>query len=199
MSLQAPSLSLDESQRRYLLHIARESLAAFLQERPFTPPPPDDPNLWQQVGIFVTLWQQDGREPPPHWPHGYLRGCIGHVQSELPMYEAVAKTAVEAATNDPRFPALTSPEFEQICFEISLLSPLTPVNSLDEIEIGKHGLLITNGVMRGLLLPQVAVNRNWNREEFVTAVSRKANLPHDIWPQGAKLYSFTSLEFVESE
>jgi AmmeMemoRadiSam system protein A len=197
MSLQAPSLSLDESQRRFLLHIARESLAAFLQKRPFTPTPPEDPNLWLQVGIFVTLWLQDGREPPPHWPHGYLRGCVGHVQSDLPMYEAVAKTAVEAATNDPRFPALTPAEFKHICFEISLLSPLMPVKSLDEIEIGKHGLLITNGVMRGLLLPQVAVNRNWGRREFVTAVCHKANLPSNIWPQDAKLYSFTSIEFVE--
>ena len=198
MPQQARSLSLDESQRLYLLRLARESLAAFLQKRPFTPPPPDNPDLWQQVGIFVTLWLQDGRKPPPHWPHGYLRGCVGHVQSDLPMYEAVAKTAVEAATNDPRFPTLTTAEFEHICFEISLLSPLVPVKSLDEIEIGKHGLLITNGVMRGLLLPQVAANRNWNRREFVTAVCQKANLPRDIWPQGAKLYSFTSIEFVES-
>ncbi|KAA3659300.1 MAG: AmmeMemoRadiSam system protein A, partial [Chloroflexi bacterium] len=166
-------------------------------ERPFTPPPPEDPDLWQQVGIFVTLWLQDGRDPPPHWPHGHLRGCVGHIQSDLPLYQAIAETAVEAATNDPRFSPLTIVEFNHIHFEISLLSPLILVKQIENIEVGKHGLLITNGVQRGLLLPQVAANRNWDRKEFLTAVCHKANLPSDVWPQSAKLYAFTTIEFVE--
>jgi len=198
MSTQAQSLSLNQSQRNCLLQIARSALTAHLEERPFTPPPPEDPDLWQQVGVFVTLWLQDGRTPPPHWPHGHLRGCVGHIQSDLPLYQAIAETAVEAATHDPRFSPLTLAEFNHILFEISLLSPLTRIKQIENIEIGKHGLLITNEVQRGLLLPQVAVNRNWNRKEFLTAVCHKANLPPDIWPRSAKLYAFTTLEFAEN-
>ncbi len=197
MSTQSQSLSLNQSQRRCLLQIARSALAAHLHKRPFTPLPPEDPDLWQQVGVFVTLWLQDGRTPPAHWPLGYLRGCVGHIHSELPLYQAVVETAVDAATNDPRFPPLTVTEFNQIRLEISVLSPLLPVKQLEDFEIGKHGLLITNGIQRGLLLPQVATNRNWDREKFITAVCQKANLPHDIWPQSAKLYAFTTLEFAE--
>ncbi len=197
MSTQDQSLSLNQSQRHYLLQIARSALAAHMHERPFTPQPPEDPDLWQQVGVFVTLWLQDERTPPSHWPLGYLRGCVGHIHSDLPLYQAVVKTAVDAATNDPRFPPLTVTEFNQICLEISLLSPLVPIKKLGEIELGKHGLLITNGIQRGLLLPQVATNRKWSRKEFLTAVCQKANLPHNIWPQSAKLYAFTTVEFAE--
>lgn len=197
MSKQAKSLSLNETQRHSLLQIARSAIEAYLHKRPFTPQPPKDPDLWQQVGTFVTLWLQDGRKPPPHWPHGHLRGCVGHIQSDLPLYQAIAETAVEAATHDPRFSALTIAEFKHICLEISLLSPMVKIEQLAEIEVGKHGLLITNGAQRGLLLPQVAVNRKWDSADFVTAVCQKAYLPRESWPQSAELYAFTTVEFVE--
>ena len=199
MSTQAHSLSLNQSQRDCLLQIARSALVDYLHERPFTPLPPEDPDLWQQAGIFVTLWLQDGRTPPPHWPLGFLRGCVGHIHSDLPLYQAVAETAVEAATHDPRFPPVTITEFNHIHFEISLLSPMIPIEQLETVEIGKHGLLITNGVQRGLLLPQVALNRKWGKREFLTAVCHKANLPDDIWPRTAKLYAFTTIEFAENQ
>jgi len=197
MITQEDSLSLTHEQCQVLLQIARAALEAHLGKRPFTPPPPEDTDLWQQAGVFVTLWLQNETKPPPYWPQGHLRGCVGHIHSDLPLYQAVAETAVDAATNDPRFPSLTKAELNHINLEISLLSPMKPVQQLEEIEIGKHGLLITQGMQRGLLLPQVAANRKWDRKQFLTAVCAKANLPDTIWPQTARLYAFTTLEFAE--
>lgn len=197
MTTQSDHLSLTDEQQKLLLQIARHALAAHFAHRPLPDPAPNDVVLWQQVGIFVTLWLHDDTQPPAYWPQGHLRGCVGHIQSDLPLYQAVAKTAVEAATADPRFSPLSEEELAVIHIEISLLSPLHPVKQLEQIEIGVHGLLISNGIQRGLLLPQVAVNRQWNQQQFFKAVCKKAELPRRVWPRAAKLFAFTTIEFEE--
>ncbi|MCA9922090.1 MAG: AmmeMemoRadiSam system protein A [Anaerolineales bacterium] len=198
MREETDKLQLTSTQCEHLLRIARLALTAHFGLRPFPETPPNDPVLWQQIGLFITLWQHDGTAAPAYWPQGHLRGCVGHIQSELPLHEAVAQTAVEAALNDPRFPPLTATELPTVHIEISLLSPLHAIKTLTEINIGQHGLLITNGVQQGLLLPQVAANRQWDRARFLQGVCQKAGLPLTAWPRSAKLFAFTTVEFEEN-
>ena len=145
---------------------------------------PTDPELNQRAGAFVTLMR-----------HGDLRGCVGHVQADMPLWQVVQQMAVSAAEEDPRFYPLTQRELDELEVEISVLSPLKDVKDAAEIEVGKHGLLITKGWGRGLLLPQVATEYGWDRNAFLEAVCRKAGLPAGSWRHGATLQSFTALVF----
>jgi AmmeMemoRadiSam system protein A len=129
--------------------------------------------------------------------HGALRGCIGYIESILPLANVVEEVAVKAALEDPRFPPLTSAEVKDMIIEVSVLSPLVRVKNIEEINVGVHGLLLELGPRRGLLLPQVATEYHWDRLAFLNATARKAGLPEDGWrhPE-AKLYRFTA-EIVE--
>ena len=139
-------------------------------------------------GAFVTLHLD-----------GDLRGCIGHIESGAPLRVTLAACAVAAATSDPRFPRLTSEELDRSVIEVSLLGPLEPVQRLEEIEVGRHGLVVQMGYQRGLLLPQVAPEWGWNREQFVEQTCRKAGLPRDAWAHGARLSRFAAEVFGEVE
>jgi AmmeMemoRadiSam system protein A len=105
---------------------------------------------------------------------------------------------VAAALHDPRFPAVTSQEIPELSLEISVLSPLTEI-APEKIEIGRHGLLISRGAQHGLLLPQVAVEWNWNREQFLEETCLKAGLPPDAWQHGARIQAFTAQVFEETD
>ncbi|MHC4674811.1 MAG: AmmeMemoRadiSam system protein A, partial [Planctomycetota bacterium] len=130
-----------------------------------------------------------------------LRGCIGTMVAREPLYKAVMNYAVEACRDD-RFVGnpVTAKELGRINVEISYLTPMKGVKDTDEIIIGRHGLMISLGGRRGVLLPQVAAERGWTREEFLTQVCYKADLPNFSWKRPeAELYSFTAEVFSEPE
>jgi AmmeMemoRadiSam system protein A len=163
---------LTQEQRRRLLQIARESIAAVLEGRRYEIDPAQlDEDLKRPSGAFVTL----------HGADTELRGCIGSIQAVAPLCEAVASNAVHAAFRDPRFYPLRKDEFDGIQLEISVMSPIEEVRSVEEIEVGRDGLIIRRGSRAGLLLPQVASEYGWDRETFLAQTCVKAGLPPDAW------------------
>jgi AmmeMemoRadiSam system protein A len=128
---------------------------------------------------------------------GKLRGCIGHIESVDPVWRVVKDVAAKSAFHDPRFPPLRAEELKQIDVEISLLSPLAEIRDIGEIEVGVHGLLLELGNHRGLLLPQVATEHGWTREEFLDHTAWKAGLKPEAWKDPrASIHIFTA-EIIE--
>jgi len=177
---------LSQEQRERLLQVARQSLRHAVGLGPPPDTHTDDPALTRPSGAFVTL-KKDGE----------LRGCIGHIEAVEPLIDTVADMARAAALEDPRFPPVTAREEPDIHIEISVLSPITPCPNLEDIEIGRHGLVVSHGPYRGLLLPQVAVEWGWDRETFLRHTCRKAGLPPDAYRRGAKVYWFEAEVFGE--
>jgi hypothetical protein len=126
--------------------------------------------LKEPRGAFVTLYK-----------NGELRGCIGQITARMPLAEAVSAMAEQAAFGDPRFPPVRSDELGDIKIEISVLTPLQKIDSTDQIEIGKHGIVIARNGSMGLLLPQVATEYKWDRTEFLEHCCLKAGLSRDSW------------------
>ena len=110
-----------------------------------------------------------------------MRGCIGILKAIYPIYKGVARFAYEAAFKDPRFPPVSPEELPEITVEISVLTLPRKIKSIDEIEVGKHGLIIKKGFYQGLLLPQVAVEYGWDRETFLEHTCLKAGLYRNAW------------------
>ena len=137
------------------------------------------------AGAFVTLHR-----------HGELRGCIGRLQPDQAVARVVAHCAVAACSQDPRFPPVTAEELHDLDIELSILGPIEPVANLEEIEVGRHGVIIERDGHRGLLLPQVAVERKWDRKRFVEETCRKAGLPRDAWQAGATMSKFEADVFA---
>jgi AmmeMemoRadiSam system protein A len=129
--------------------------------------------------------------------NGALRGCIGNLGTGLPLAAVVRDCAVAACSADPRFEPVAPAELPGIEIEISLLGPLEPVASPDEIEVGRHGLVVEQGWQRGLLLPQVATEWGWDRETFLAQTCHKAGLERDAWKRGAKIMRFEAEVFAE--
>lgn len=180
---------LNEVERAELLQLARTTIEVYLNEKRIPSYETENPHFLQQGGAFVTLRKQ-----------GQLRGCIGYMAAERPIYETVQEMAVSAATKDPRFPAVQAQELAQLTIEISLLSPMERVTDTNRIVVGKHGLLIRRGWYQGVLLPQVAPEQGWDREAFLQGVCYKAGLPSDAWQDpNAELYWFTAEVFGEEE
>ncbi len=179
---------LNDIQRKRLLQIARESITSFVKDgkrKAFTE---QDPVLNQPMGAFVTLHKA-----------GELRGCIGNMVGEGPLYQTIANMAIEAATGDPRFQRLSPDEIDKINLEISVLSPLQSVKSADEIEIPGHGVIVKSGFNSGVYLPQVATETGWSKEEFLTSLcAQKAGLRPDAWKDpSTQMYVFTAEVFGE--
>lgn len=179
-------LSNDEKQE--LLRIAREAVSNAVQgktefRRKLVK------KEYQPSGVFVTLRIE-----------GELRGCIGYIESENPLEDVIAEVAIKAATADPRFTPMTHEEIERASIEISILSPLHRIAGVEEIAIGVHGIVVSVGAHRGLLLPQVAVEHNLDKQAFLEAAMRKTGLPSGIWnlPE-VELSVFTAEVFCESE
>lgn len=177
--LMSPEFSPQE--RRLLLQVAHEAIRAALEGKKSECEIP--PRLAEVHGVFTTLYL-----------HGQLRGCVGYVFPVMPLHHAVAETACAAAFNDPRFPPLKEEEVSGLSISLSILSPLMPV-SPEQIEIGQHGLLVSLGGSRGLLLPQVAVEHGWDRNTFLEQTCHKAGLPADAWKHGAQIEVFTAEVF----
>ncbi len=175
-----------EAERRLLLSLARDSIQAALEDRALDLTPPS-PHLAAPRGAFTTLHL-----------HGKLRGCIGYVVPTDSLYKTVADTARAAAFEDPRFEPVILSEVPHLRVEISVLSPLQPIRP-DEVVVGKHGLVVTQANHRGLLLPQVAPEWEWDRETFLAQTCLKAGLPADAWQHGAQLQGFTAEVFGETD
>jgi AmmeMemoRadiSam system protein A len=177
---------LDESEQALLIKIARESIVAVLENR--RPPAFDVPDgkLTDQGAAFVTLTIS-----------GQLRGCIGYTEAFMPLAQCVSDCAISAAVRDPRFRPLTKAEYDKISVEISVLTPLVDVSDVDEIKVGRDGLMITKNGRRGLLLPQVATDNGWDRGTFLINTCRKAGLPDDAWEHDAHIQKFTAFVFGE--
>jgi len=182
-------MKLTNEEKRALLKIARSSIQSALDQKPFPKREFKSEALDKPSGVFVTL--HIGED---------LRGCIGYVEPFYPLVQATQEAAVKAATEDPRFMPLASAELSIITIEISVLSPLSELHDVKKIEIGKHGLVIDSGIRRGLLLPQVAAEYEWDREQFLSHTAAKAGLPPDAWKRKEmKLFTFTVEKFDESE
>lgn len=179
---------LDSTQQRALLQLARDAIAAYLADLPN--PATDGPELHlAHAGAFVSLHLGE-----------QLRGCIGYVDDSRPLPEALAETAIAAASRDPRFVPLTREELEQVNIEISILSPLHLAAAPAEIIPGRHGVMIKLGGHSGLLLPQVARRRHWDAEFFLEQVCQKADLPAAAWKDPkAAIYIFTADVFSENQ
>ena len=182
------SATLDENDKRELLRIARATLREYLTTGFMPPGAPHRQTLLEPRGAFVTLHTG-----------GELRGCIGRVDADTPLYLAVEQLAVAASTRDPRFDPLRAEELKDTRIEISVLSTVRSAKP-EEVEIGKHGLVITRGVRRGLLLPQVAVDHGFDREKFLDETCGKAGLPPGAWNEpGTILQIFTADVFREPD
>ena len=161
--------SLSESDRLGLLKLARQAITEAVSRGQILTDIPSGGIFSQYRGVFVTL--QVGKR---------LRGCIGVVEPEEPLGDSMVRCAASAALQDSRFPSVRPDELGDLQIEISLLSPPLPIR-IEEIEIGRHGLLISQGRQRGLLLPQVAVGHHLSVEQFLAETCRKAQLPAEAW------------------
>ena len=171
-----------------MLRLARRAIVEGVVHHRLLEETSASPSLAQHAGAFVTLHQL-----------GRLRGCIGHIEATEPLADTVMRCAVSAALHDPRFDPVCSEEIPDLEIEISILTP--PENTRPEdIEIGRHGLLISRGWQRGLLLPQVATEHGLSRERFLEETCRKAALPLDAWKDPAtEIRAFTCEVFSERE
>jgi AmmeMemoRadiSam system protein A len=128
---------------------------------------------------------------------GELRGCVGHIEPTEPLGIVVPRCAVAACSADPRFPSVSASELDDIDVEVSLLGPLEPITGPDQVQIGRHGLVVARGWQRGLLLPQVATEWHWDAPTFLAQTCHKAGLPRDAWQQGAEIWRFDAEVFGE--
>ncbi len=171
----------------FLLRHARAAIERALGQAA-APPQPVPSAALGPGGAFVTL----------HGPRGELRGCVGSVEARVPLHQAVAEAALAAAFDDPRFPPVTVAELEGLHLDVSVLSPLLPI-APEDVEVGRHGLMVRHHGRSGLLLPQVAPEQGWDREALLAHTCRKAGLPMDAWREpGCRLLGFEAQVFGES-
>ena len=181
------NLELDDKQKELLLKIARETVGNSAAGSPLGDYDIEDPVLNTECGAFVTIHNK-----------GNLRGCIGNITATTPLWMTVMNMAVEASTRDPRFPPITSGELRDIDIEISALSPLWKIEDINEIEVGKHGILIRKGFNQGLLLPQVATENGFDRISFLEHTCLKAGLSSNCYLDGnCEIQIFSATVFGE--
>jgi uncharacterized protein (TIGR00296 family) len=189
-------LSLEEGS--FLIELARNAVKKYLEDGKYIKPPENTPKkLYEHCGVFVTINSIKNTQKE-------LRGCIGYPQPTHPLVEAVIDSAINAATQDPRFYPLSLAELEKVVFEVSVLTPpevveaTKPQEYVSKIKVGQDGLIIEKGFSKGLLLPQVPVEWGWCEEEFLCQCCVKAGLPPDSWlTKGTKIYKFNALIFEE--
>jgi AmmeMemoRadiSam system protein A len=176
---------LDPESRQRLIALAHEALEARVHNAGV---PDIDPNLLPEVqrGVFVSIFR-----------NGELRGCLGRLESPLPLASLVVQLAQAVADSDPRFERVTPQELSEIGLEISVLTREQEVDSVTEIEVGRHGLIVEQGASRGLLLPQVPLEHGWDRDAFLSQTCLKAGLSADAWRRGARIFVFEAQVFGE--
>ena len=180
----APAAQYSAEEREQLIHLAHEAIVSACERRPMTDFPVSA-HLAEPRGAFTTIYLR-----------GTLRGCVGYPNPVLPLYRTVIDTARAAAFDDPRFSPVAHEETPELRVSLSVLSPLFPIQA-DEIEVGRHGLVVSVHGRRGLLLPQVAIEHGWDRAKLLEQACRKAGLHSDAWVKGARLEAFTAEVFGE--
>ena len=180
--------SLSDRDKNELLALARKSVEQAVEQRKqYEPGATASEALNQDRGAFVTLNEA-----------GELRGCIGYTSATKPLYLTVRDTATLAAVRDPRFPPVSASELPRLEYQISVLSPLRRVMDVQQIKVGQDGLLMKNGNREGLLLPQVPVEQNWNRQKFLEETCRKAGMSSTCWQDAdTDIFRFTAVVFGE--
>ena len=174
-------------EKRTLLKVARKTIESRLAGKDIPEIPIESEKLKEKRGSFVTIKK-----------HGKLRGCIGYIEAVKPLHVAVEEMALSAAFGDPRFHPVTPQELDELDLEISVLSPLTEVKDINDIQVGRHGIYIVKGFYSGLLLPQVATEYNWDRMTFLRETCRKAGLPPQAWKdKDTRVYVFSADVFGE--
>jgi len=173
-------------ERAWLLQLARDAILSRLERREMLAFEPTE-HLSELRGIFTTVYL--GKR---------LKGCVGYPLALMPLYRATLETARGAAFDDPRFAPLSVAERPELRISLSVLSPLAPI-AVEDVEPGRHGLLISRGDRRGLLLPQVPIEHGWDRITFLEQTCRKAGLPLDAWQHGANIEAFTAEVFADDE
>jgi len=181
---------LNKQQKKRLLEIARRAIETYLETQKKLEITENDPLLFQNMGAFVTLHK-----------NGQLRGCIGNLVADKPLYRTVIDMAIESAVGDLRFLPLTKDELKEVEIEISVLSPLKKIDDPQQIILGKHGVLVSKGFRSGVFLPQVAKETGWSKEEFLSYLcSHKAGLAPLAWKdKDTELYIFTAEVFSEKD
>ena len=181
---------LTDKDKKDLLAIARNTVELYVKNN--TKPEIEEKNLSSilktNCGAFVTLKK-----------HGYLRGCIGRFDASEPLYKVVQDMAIASSTQDSRFMPVESNEIPEIEIEISVLTPMRRIDSIDEFELGKHGIYIRKGYRSGTFLPQVAAETGWTKEEFLGHCAQdKAGIGWDGW-KDAELFVYEALVFGEEK
>lgn len=171
---------LTEGEKKELLALAKRAITDYVSNGKAPEVEIKNQKFKSDGAVFVTIKKK-----------GSLRGCIGHIQPVMPLYQSVITNAVAACSSDPRFPPMTKDELKDIDIEISILSPLNRLKDVNDIQVGKHGLVIRKDMQRGLLLPQVATESGWDRETYLKHLCTKAGLPETAWKE-ADLYTFTA-------
>ncbi len=175
---------LSAKEKQLLLEIAREAVTSYVRKGTIPRREVKEASLQEKKGCFVCIKI-----------NGMLRGCIGNFLSDRPLYQLVQEMAVSAATKDPRFYPMKEADLADFDLEISVLSELSKISSIEEIKVGTHGLYLEKNFSRGVLLPQVAVEYGWDRDTFLSQTSLKAGLGKDDWREGADIYTFSALVF----
>ena len=179
-----PDFALSADEKKELLRLARLAVETFVRENKVVDYETTNPDFLGSKGVFVTLTER-----------GELRGCIGYTEPILPLAQAVLRCGIFAATQDPRFRPVSAAELKSLSYEISVLTPLRKIEDPRLVRVGRDGLVIAQDEVRGLLLPQVAGENGWDREEFLAQTCLKAGLPRDAWKKGAEIYVFEAIVF----
>jgi len=175
-------LGMTDQEKQELRNIARTVLENKAREKPVPEFSPAAEKLCEMRGAFVTIYKR-----------GMLRGCIGCLEADRPVYKTVVEMAEAAAFYDPRFRPITEEELPYLDFEISVLTPLERIHDASQVKVGLHGIMIRKGRCCGLLLPQVATERNWDTKTFLEETCRKAGLPMDTWKdKETEIYIFSA-------
>jgi AmmeMemoRadiSam system protein A len=182
------NLGLAEEDKHALLSIARSAIEAGCTETFSAPVGTESARLKEPRGAFVSLHKK-----------GQLRGCVGYIRPHKPLDEAVEEMARAAAFEDTRFSPVTAAELNELHIEISVLTPLRKIATVDEVEVGRDGIYVSKGLYSGLLLPQVATEYGWDRETFLQNTCTKAGLEKDAWKdKDTEVYVFSADIFGET-
>ncbi len=180
--------SLSDADKDLLLDVARQTLRGFLNDGVRPTFVHESAALNRPRAVFVTLWRRDT---------GELRGCRGESIARRPLLEAVSTMAIASAADDPRFFPVTLDELPKLRIEINALTPLAPIHA-EDVEVGRHGLMVVRNQRAGLLLPDVPVRFEWDRVQFLEGACQKAGLPRDAWcDANVQLFGFESEEWGE--
>jgi len=190
---------LTDEEGRFLVNLARRAVEENLKDGSIISPPKETPpKLMERCGVFVTLNNVEGGRKE-------LRGCIGFPYPTHPLVRATIEAAVDSATRDHRFRCVSVKELDRVVFEVSVLTPpelievQSPKDYPSRIKTGEDGLIVERGYYKGLLLPQVPVEWNWNEEDFLCQCCLKAGLPPDCWlVNGTKIYKFQAIIYEET-